>query len=158
VADLTAGTSEPAAFAFDRAVRLDARRTALVLGSWHFGETVGGWPLLDRVTAIYDALDQSVQPVPSRTDVGSTVVVSGDRILAFGGRLTDGSSSGESVSIDTHSWKSTGLGQMLAARSEASALVLKDGRVLIVGGGVQSPDRTDPLPPTAEIFDPSLVP
>jgi hypothetical protein len=47
---------------------------------------------------------------------------------------------------------------MLGARARPAATVLRDGRILIVGGARQSPDRTDPLPLGAEIFDPSLVP
>ncbi|MFL5670860.1 MAG: kelch repeat-containing protein [Chloroflexota bacterium] len=157
VADLRDGTSEPTAFAFDRAVRLDSRRIALVTGAWHFGDNGDGSPTLDRITGIYDAI-AGMQSVPDGTRIGETAVATGDRLLAFGGTMAGGSRSTASVSIDTRSWESTELGQMLAPRAGASAIALRDGRVLIVGGALQSPDRTDPLPPAAEIFDPSLVP
>jgi hypothetical protein len=157
VTDLTNSTSEPTEFTFDRAIRLDSRRIALVSGSWHFGDGGHGSPVLDRITAIYDVI-AGMQPVADGTGIGETVVVVGDRLLAFGGTTSGGNRSAASVSIDTRSWASTEVGQMLAPRAGASAIALRDGRVLIVGGALRSPDRTDPLPPTAEIFDPSLVP
>src|SRR4051812_32351685 len=129
VTDVSDGTSEPTDFAFDRAVRLDSRRIALVSGSWHFGDN-GGAPVLDRITAIYDTT-AGIQSVPDGTGIGDTVVVIGERLLAFGGTASDGSRSGRSVSIDTRSWASTEIGQMLVPRTAASAITLRDGRVLI---------------------------
>ncbi len=49
------------------------------------------------------------------------------------------------------------IGPLTTSREQPSVTVLDDGRALIVGGGTQAPDRTDPVPPAAELFDPRLV-
>ncbi|HUG47804.1 MAG TPA: kelch repeat-containing protein [Candidatus Limnocylindria bacterium] len=50
------------------------------------------------------------------------------------------------------------VGPMVDSRFVAAVDELADGRVFIVGGSRRSPDRTDPTPSGAEIFDPTQVP
>jgi hypothetical protein len=46
---------------------------------------------------------------------------------------------------------------MIARRSDPAAALPPDRRILVVGGERVSPDRTDPIPPGAEIIDVSDV-
>ena len=104
---------------------------------------------------MYDALDRATTDLPQDALIGGTVAVVGDRLLTFG----SGTDRTDRVTaFDTRTWVSTDIGRMLAPRVGAAATVLRDGRVLVVGGASQSPDRTDPLPPCAEVFDPSRIP
>jgi hypothetical protein len=50
------------------------------------------------------------------------------------------------------------VGPMAAGRAGHTATALSDGRVLLVGGVERSPDRTDPVPAGAEVFDPAAAP
>lgn len=51
----------------------------------------------------------------------------------------------------------TFVGLMHSARADHTATLLQDGRVLIVGRTRRSPDRTEPEPFPAEIFDPAAA-
>ncbi|HEX6867666.1 MAG TPA: kelch repeat-containing protein [Candidatus Limnocylindrales bacterium] len=50
------------------------------------------------------------------------------------------------------------IGPMNDPRFGQSSTLLDDGRVVIIGGVVRSPDRTDPEPAVVEIFDPRKLP
>ncbi|HEX6867486.1 MAG TPA: hypothetical protein VF119_01715 [Candidatus Limnocylindrales bacterium] len=139
--DLVTDRIEPMGLRFEEALRLDERRLAMVRHG--------------RLAWIYDTQSREIRDVPGEIDIGTTFATVGDRLLAFGSR--DGYSD-RAAAYDTRTWTKTDLGTMLAAREGASATVLPDGRVLIVGGARQSPDRTDPIPPDGEIFDPSPAP
>jgi hypothetical protein len=154
--DLATGTTEVVGVRFDGAVRLDDRRIALTSATYDYLNP-GPDPvaLTDRVTAVYDQSENVVREVDQIVSIGTPVSVDGKRLLSFGGTNAP---SDRAVAIDPQTWTSTDIGTMLGARARPAATVLRDGRILIVGGARQSPDRTDPLPLGAEIFDPSLVP
>jgi hypothetical protein len=153
--DLMAGTAVPISTSFNLAIPLDARRIALATASYEFfgfGQTI---PATAHITAVYDVLDQVATDLPQDPEIGSTFAVAGDRLLTFG----SGTDRTDTVTaFDTRTWVATDLGRMLSPRVGAAAAVLRDGRVLLVGGAPRSADRTDPLPPGAEVFDPSLAP
>jgi hypothetical protein len=154
--DLVTGQSLPTSAQSERVLRLDARRFALLSGSY---DVISGIQptLTDRITGVYDQVSRVVMPGPADVRIADATVLAGDRLLSFGGGL-NGAPSDDASAIDIRSWTTTRLGPMLASRSGAAAIGLRDGRVLIVGGARQSPDRSIPLPPGAELFDPSLAP
>ena len=155
IADLSDGTTEHVGVQFDGAIRLDARRIALTSATYQYlGNGQEPVARTSRVTSVYDQSGQVIREVAQIDGIGAAVAVGGDRLLSFGG--TNAPSS-QATALDTQTWKSVDIGRMLAPRVRAATAVLRDGRILIVGGASQSPDRTDPLPPGAEIFDPSLV-
>ena len=104
---------------------------------------------------IYDPGAQTVVPAAAEMPLGTLVAAEGG-IFFFGG--TYEAPSDRVVVVDPTTWLSRDLAPMLARRTDPSAAVLPDGRILLVGGARVSPDRTDPIPPGAELFDPSMVP
>jgi hypothetical protein len=82
------------------------------------------------------------------------------RVLIVGGRASlDGSTPLRDAELyDPSSGLFVDVGPMVDGRFVAAVEELADGRVLIVGGSRRSPDRTDPAPSGAEIFDPTRVP
>jgi hypothetical protein len=156
IVDIATGSTEPFDVHVDGAIPIDARRIALTTGAYDYGGFgAGRIPVTQRVVSIFDTATGSVTPVADTVELGPAVVVAGDRLVSFGGNQSDPSDA--AIAFDTHTWTSTQLGPMLSARANASVITLRDGRVLIVGGGHESPDRTDPLPVGAEIFDPSRI-
>ena len=152
IADMAAGTVDLEGLRFDRAFRLDAKRVALAIATYYSDQSSN---VTERITAVYDQSDGSVQSVPTGVRIGGTIAVAGDRLMAFG---SNADASDVAVAYDTRTWAASELPPMLAPRSGARTAILQDGRVLIVGGVRQSPDRTDPVRPAAELFDPTLVP
>ena len=117
------------------------------------------------VTAVYDPATGALHAIPPGASTpfrsyrlieqqGSTVELQDGRVLLVGGfRVPLDSAS----LFDPATGVSRDIGPLLASRQQPSVTMLNDGRVLIVGGVTQSPDRTDPVPPAAELFDPGLV-
>ena len=70
---------------------------------------------------------------------GAATAIVGRRLLVAGG-ARDGSASAGAVTVDLDTAAVARTGAMTAARTEASALALPDGRVLVVGGSVQQWD------------------
>lgn len=93
------------------------------------------------------------------------VALADGRVLFIGGRASprDGST-GQAPTLrsverfDPATGQFTFVGLMHSARTHHTATLLRDGRVLIVGGARRSPDRTEPKPVPGEIFDPSAAP
>ncbi len=150
VIDLAARTTEGTGLRFDRGIRLGDGRIALTTGG--FGPNGDA----TRVSGVYDPVARAVTEVTTDLPVGPVVAASGGRLFAFGG--TDEAPSDHVVEIDPTTGASRDVGPMLGRRSNAVVIALDDGRILILGGERVSPDRTEPVPPFAEVFDPSRIP
>jgi hypothetical protein len=121
----------------------------------------------ERDVRILDPATRTVTPVGPLADhrAGGRVTALPDgRVLITGGRAATTTAQGYGgpplAAADT--WDpAAGLrvvGPMADGRAGHTATALPDGRVLLVGGVERSPDRTDPEPVGAEIFDPAAVP
>ena len=110
-------------------------------------------------TAIYDPATDRLEPFRATgpDPAGGRVMVSlgSHGVLLAGG---DGTPLPLTALVNPNDGSVRTLGPLLAPREWPTATRLADGRVLIVGGAVESPDRTDPIPPGAELLDPARVP
>ncbi|MFN8620853.1 MAG: kelch repeat-containing protein [Chloroflexota bacterium] len=108
-----------------------------------------------RYTTLFDPADGSFAIVPGGADADWTAGVVASlpdgRLLAAGG---DEIQSGQLWAVDPSSWSQASLGRLATLRMDPTITVLPDGRALVLGGAYPPPDRTDPLPPGAEIVDP----
>jgi hypothetical protein len=151
IADFRTGRIETTGLQFDHGLRLDGGRVALVSTNQ---DSLGGQTL--RVTGVYDPATRELAPVEAILPAGTIASVDGRRLYAFGGWNEDPTNA--AIEIDPATWTTRSVGPMLGSRSVATALALSDGRVFIAGGAHVSPDRTDPVSPEAELFDPSRIP
>lgn len=89
-----------------------------------------------------------------RRMLGTSVLLPGlDRVLALGGRTEDGpTASAEIIDFDDPAPEWTPTASMAHSRLYANAVLLPDGKVLVVGGG-EGPRYTKPVP-WSEQFDP----
>jgi hypothetical protein len=91
------------------------------------------------------------------------VALADGQVLFIGGRTPRVGSSGAARPLrsverfDPATGEFTFVGLMHSARADHTATLLQDGRVLIVGRTRRSPDRTEPEPVPAEIFDPAAA-
>ena len=86
---------------------------------------------------------------PGTAEITMTLLADG-RVLILGG--TDASV------WDPRTGSATGIPGPQAARRGHTATLLEDGRVLVTGGTTWPADRNEPIPPSAEIFDPNAIP
>ncbi len=120
----------------------------------------GGAALFDPATGS----STRAGPMADRRDQPRSTLLADGRVLVSGGRVTPlgrGDGTGAPLASAELFDQATGfrsVGPMADARAGQTATLLRDGRVLIVGGSLRSPDRTDPDPVGAEIFDPAGVP
>lgn len=84
---------------------------------------------------------------------GSIVRLEDGRLLLVGGVW--GNPSDAIRVIDPATWRYHDVGRLLTPRADPVAIPLDDGRVLVVGGAQRSADRSDPIPPGAEVIDPA---
>lgn len=121
----------------------------------------------ERDARILDPATGTTTPSGLLTDHragGRVTALSDGRVLITGGRpaTTSGQGYGGPPLPAAETWDPVAglrlVGPMAAARAGHTATALLDGRVLLVGGVERSPDRTDPVPPGAEIVDPAAVP
>jgi hypothetical protein len=85
----------------------------------------------------------------------SAVLLANGKVLVLGGNASDGGparllSSAELYDPSTGTWTDTG--RLLSARTNATATLLADGRVLVAGGVSSSADRPER---SAEVYDPA---
>jgi hypothetical protein len=106
-------------------------------------EVTGRGPLSDLLVGP-DALVQAAVRLPS----GRLVIV---------GRSYDEPTRGLAAIHDPATGRTTRL-QPLAARTWPTVTVLDDGRVLIAGQPIRSPDHLERRPPASELLDPGQVP
>lgn len=118
--------------------------------------------LVDPTTRRASASDWGTGRRPLSEELGSGALVQAvvrlpdGRVLVVG-RSYEEATRGMAAIIDPTSGDITRL-QPLAARSWPVVTVLDDGRVLITGRPLGSPDHFEPRPPNAELLDPSRVP
>jgi hypothetical protein len=86
---------------------------------------------------------------------GSIVRLEDGRLLLVGGVW--GNLSDAIRVLDPATWQYHDVGRLLTPRTDATATLLDDGRVLAVGGAQRSADRSDPIPPGAEVIDPAAL-
>ena len=119
-----------------------------------------GAAIFDPVTGSFTRAGLMAEP---RGLPRATLLADG-RVLVTGGRLATGLSDGTGEPLasgelfDPAAGIFHSVGPMADARVGHTATLLGDGRVLMVGGSLRSPDRTDPEPVGAEIFDPAAAP
>ena len=117
----------------------------------------------DGQAAIFDPESMSFVPSqssPMARDGAVAHRLTNGRVLIVGGRSRlDGSTFLRDAELyDPSSGLFVDVGPMVDGRFGLAVEALADGRVLIVGGSHQSPDRTDPPASGAEIFHPTRVP
>ena len=109
--------------------------------------------------AIFDAQSMTFVPSQSSPIAREGAVarrLTDGRVLIVGGHSDLGLRDAELYDPSTGLF--VDVGPMVDGRFGLAVEELADGRVLIVGGSHPSPDRTDPPPSGAEIFDPTQVP
>ena len=154
IVDLVTGDIQPTGAQFVNGVSLGDGRVALTA---YANPALGA--SYEYLASMFDAsrgtsgrIDGGSRPPPS----GALVATDGGRLLGFGGN--GGRPTTSAVLIDAATGSSREVGPMISPRSDATAIALADGRILVIGGGHVSPDRTDPPPTGAELFDPSRIP
>ena len=108
-------------------------------------------PIISIFNPIQNSIYQTFQPIYSRNDANFILLADG-RILASGGDQSP--TTAEIFDPRQGTWSSTGNLAQVNGRRAHSAILMKDNRVLIVGGG--DPITGDPIV-TAEIFEPSTA-
>ena len=110
-------------------------------------------------TLVYDPASNAVtniEPEGTTSPMSGSIADLGDgRLLMVGGNW--GNTTDAARLLDTTTWTYRDIDPLLTPRADATATVLLDGRVLIVGGATRSPDRNTPPPPSAELFDPAKL-
>jgi len=155
--DPATGTTESAGIRGDWVTATPLRDGRVLLAS---RDGVSGAATL-VITGIYDPASGTLEELPvsasSRASWGRRIEQSGSMTeLGDGTVLVAGGFSGALDSawlVDPETGLTQDVGPMLADREQPSVTALGDGRALVVGGVTQSPDRTDPVPPAAELFD-----
>jgi hypothetical protein len=158
--DPASGAMRDAGFTgdFRAAVRLDDGRVLLARPGPDDPAGLTATTYLEP-TAIYDPATDRLEsfrangPDPAR---GGVMVSLGSRVVLLAGG--DGTPLPLTALLNPNDGTVRTLGPLLAPRERPTATRLADGRVLIVGGAVESADRTDPIPAGAELLDPDRVP
>jgi Galactose oxidase, central domain len=119
------------------------------------GRAFGFIDIFDPETGVVTLLDDS--RVARRWNPHGIVRLADGRVLVTGGRQLENENLRPSELIDPDTGEITAVGQMVYPRTDHTATLLHDGRVLIAGGG--NAQRSGDLPtkgdPPAELFDPA---
>jgi hypothetical protein len=165
--DPATGATEPAGIRGDwvAATPLADGRVALATARWEGDDPTA----ILAISALFDPVSGTLDElVPgSATSLGGRAwqgryvpmaeLTDGTVLLAGGSGGLSGPSDAARL-LDPETGETHDPGPMLASRWAPSVTALDDGRALIVGGATQPPDRTDPIPPAAELFDLQLAP
>ena len=127
--------------------------TVLLAGGDDGGDHDSGAELFDPKSGTFALLDPS--PFPRGASV---VALASGRVLLFGGRYQGGKAKGVSAQVlayDPSARSFSHAGTLRTARSDQAAVLLPDGKVLVVGGFIRGKDA-DSMDTTAdcEVFDP----
>ena len=123
--------------------------------SYHSDDgTMAAARIWDPVTGTFSATGDMMA---ARAGHAGTLLPDGSVLVTGGYYYSDGQGTQQDGPLAPELWDPRSgafspAGTMAAQRTGHTATAFDDGRVLLVGGVTRSPDRTDPVPPFAEVY------